>query len=100
MSLFKNKKLWIAIVLIALVLMLLTGDESMAEGKLRSLPLDAEAGRLARPECYLPDNAGYEDEIVYLLNRGAKTDIKDNNGKMAVDYFRGEIPAGLKDTFK
>ena len=46
--------------------------------------------------CY----AGYEDEIAYLLNRGAKIDVKDNNGKMAVDYFRGEIPQSLKEAFK
>lgn len=46
--------------------------------------------------CY----SGYVDEIQYLIKKGAKIDIKDNNGKMAVDYFRGEMPAELKDIFK
>jgi len=66
MSLFKNKRLLIAVILLALVLMLLTGDESVAEGKLKSLPMEATEGRPPKAECYLPDNAGYEDESLRI----------------------------------
>ena len=42
----------------------------------------------------------FEDEVVYLINKGADINIRDNSGKKAVDHFRGEIPAGLKNIFE
>ena len=66
MNLFKNKRLLIAVILLALALVLLTGDESMAEEKLKTLPLEATEGRMPKAECYLPDNTGYEDESLCI----------------------------------
>ena len=62
----KGKRLVICAALLALMLVLLTGDESMAEGMFGALELEATEGRAAKAECYLPDNAGYEDESLSI----------------------------------
>lgn len=61
MNRFNNKRALLAVMLLALVLVLVTGDESKAETAYRPIPLEAESGRVPKPECYLPDMGGYED---------------------------------------
>ena len=44
-----------------LVLVLVTAGEASAQAAYEPIPQEAEAGRLARPEGFLPDMGGYED---------------------------------------
>ena len=39
---------------------------------------------------------GNIDEVVYLLNKGADKNAKDNLGKTARDYFRNGVPEELE----
>ena len=62
MNRFNNKRALLAVMLLALVLVLVTGDECMAEAAYEPIPMEAEAGRVPNPDGYLPDLGGYEDD--------------------------------------
>ena len=40
--------------------------------------------------------SGFPEMCLFLLDRGANKDIKDMQGRRAIDYYQGEIPSDLK----
>lgn len=61
MNRLNNKRALLAVMLLALVLVLVTGGESTAQTAYEPIPMEAEAGRPPLAEDYLPDMGGYED---------------------------------------
>ena len=43
---------------------------------------------------------GYNDLVIYLLNRGADKGVKDNAGRTALDYVRNEDNVELVNLLK
>lgn len=61
MNCFNNKRALLAVILLALVLVLVTGDEIKAESSYAPIALEETVGRKPVAACFLPDMGGYED---------------------------------------
>lgn len=78
MNVLKHKRTLIVALLLALVLVLFTGDESNAETVYEPIPLEAAAGPAPKAENYLPHEGGYEDaslKITIETMRAHETNI-------------------------